>query len=68
MNINVKNKKLSDWIQEVSDMCQPDRVYVCNGSKEEYDSMIKELMDSGIAIPLKKRANSFLFRSDPSDA
>ncbi len=67
MNITVKNEKLNKWIQEVSEMCQPDDIYVCNGSKEEYDNMIKKLIESGIAIPLKKRPNSFLFRSDPSD-
>jgi phosphoenolpyruvate carboxykinase (GTP) len=67
MNIAVKNEKLSSWIKEVADLCQPDDVYVCNGSKEEYDLMIKKLIDAGIAIPLRKRPNSFLFRSDPSD-
>ncbi len=67
MNIDVKNRKLEGWIKEVSDMCQPDDIYVCNGSKEEYDRMVRKLIDSDIAIPLKKRNNSFLFRSDPSD-
>lgn len=65
--MTVKNKKLQNWIDEVSEMCQPDDIYICNGSKEEYDLMIKRLIDSGIAIPLEKRKNSFLFRSDPSD-
>ena len=65
--MTVKNKKLKNWIDEVSAMCQPDDIYICNGSKEEYDLMIKRLIDSGIAIPLEKRKNSFLFRSDPSD-
>ncbi len=67
MNISVKNEKLNTWIKEVADMCQPEDIYVCNGSKEEYDLMTKKLIESGIAIPLKKRPNSFLFRSDPSD-
>jgi phosphoenolpyruvate carboxykinase (GTP) len=67
MNVNVKNKKLNLWISEVADMCQPDDIYICNGSSDEYDLMIKKLIESGIAIPLKKRPNSFLFRSDPSD-
>jgi phosphoenolpyruvate carboxykinase (GTP) len=67
MNYDVKNKKLNSWIKEVADLCQPDDIYVCNGSKEEYDQMIKKLLDSGIAIPLEKRPNSYLFRSDPSD-
>jgi phosphoenolpyruvate carboxykinase (GTP) len=67
MNYDVKNEKLNNWIKEVADLCQPDDVYVCNGSKEEYDQMIKTLLDSGIAMPLEKRPNSYLFRSDPSD-
>jgi len=67
MNIEVNNKMLSNWIKEVTDMCTPDDIYICNGSKDEYDQMIKKLLDSGIAIPLDKRPNSFLFRSDPSD-
>ncbi|MCL4492344.1 MAG: phosphoenolpyruvate carboxykinase, partial [Nitrospirae bacterium] len=67
MNVTVKNEKLNRWIKEVAELCQPDSIYLCNGSKEEYDQMIDKLLKSGIAIPLKKRPNSFLFRSDPSD-
>ena len=67
MNINVKNEKLSRWIKEVAELCQPDALYWCNGSKEEYVHMIEHLLKNGSAIPLKKRPNSFLFRSDPSD-
>ena len=67
MNITVKNEKLNKWIKEVADLCQPDDIHVCNGSKEEYDLMVKKLVDAGIAIPLKKRPNTYLFRSDPSD-
>ena len=67
MNITVKNKKLSKWIREVAELCTPDDIYVCNGSREEYDHMIEKLIKAGIAIPLKKRHDSYLFRSDPSD-
>ncbi|MBI5675504.1 MAG: phosphoenolpyruvate carboxykinase (GTP) [Nitrospirae bacterium] len=67
MNVSMKNKKLNMWIKEVTELCQPDDIYICNGSKEEYALMIQKLLKSGIAIPLDKRPNSFLFRSDPSD-
>lgn len=67
MNVNVKNVKLGRWIEEVSELCRPDDVYVCNGSGEEYDQMVGNMIKSGIAIPLKKRRNSLLFRTDPSD-
>ena len=63
----VKNIKLNRWIKEVAEMCQPDALYWCNGSKQEYYHMMEKLLNSGSAIPLKKRPNSFLFRSDPSD-
>ncbi|MBI4684757.1 MAG: phosphoenolpyruvate carboxykinase (GTP) [Nitrospirae bacterium] len=67
MNAAIKNEKLSNWIKEVADMCQPDNIYVCNGTKEEYNFMMAKLIASGSAIPLEKRPNSYLFRSDPSD-
>jgi phosphoenolpyruvate carboxykinase (GTP) len=67
MNIDVKNEKLRAWIQKVSEMCQPNEIYVCDGTKEEYDRMMAIMLASGSAIPLEKRPNSFLFRSDPSD-
>jgi len=67
MNTEVKNKKLSVWITEVAAMCQPDEIYICDGSPKEYAAMMQKLIDSGSATPLKKRPNSYLFRSDPSD-
>jgi len=67
VNITVKNEKLKNWIQEVSDLCQPDEIYICNGSKEEYDRLMDKMVKAGSAVALKKRPNSFHFRSDPSD-
>lgn len=61
------NKKLEAWVKEVADLCQPDKIYWCDGSQEETDRLLKEMVDAGMATPLKKRPNSFLFRSDPSD-
>ncbi len=67
MNVAVKNKKLISWVKEVAGMCQPDSIYWCNGTKEEYDQMMARMIAAGSATVLKKRPNSFLFRSDPSD-
>ncbi len=67
MKSTVKNEKLNTWIKEVADMCRPDAIYVCNGSREEYNLMMARMIESGTATVLKKRPNSFLFRSDPSD-
>ena len=67
MNITVKNEKLNRWIKEVADMCRPDSIYWCDGTKEEYDLMMAKMLTDGMATVLKKRPNSFLFRTDPSD-
>jgi phosphoenolpyruvate carboxykinase (GTP) len=63
----VKNEQLKKWVKDVSEMCLPDTVHWCDGSKAEYDRLMSLMVKSGSAIPLKKRKNSFLFRSDPSD-
>ncbi len=61
------NDRLNRWVQEVARHCQPDRIHWCDGTKEEYDRLMAEMVARGSAIPLKKRPNSFLFRSHPSD-
>ena len=60
------NKALSEWVNEVAALCKPQSIYWCDGSKAEYDRLMQQLVDVGLATPLK-RENSFLFRSDPSD-
>lgn len=67
MPYTVDNERLLAWVGEVAEMCQPDGIYWCDGSKAEYDRLMGQMVESGMAIPLKKRPNSFLFRSDPSD-
>lgn len=66
-NSPTEHKRLLQWVDEMTRMCKPDSVYWCNGSKEEYDSIMAGAVASGAAIALKKRPNSFLFRSQPSD-
>ncbi|HNR88116.1 MAG TPA: phosphoenolpyruvate carboxykinase (GTP) [Spirochaetota bacterium] len=64
-----KHNGLIQWVDAMAAMCQPDRVYWCDGSQREYDAMIKIMVDCGLATPLneKTRTKSYLFRSDPSD-
>jgi phosphoenolpyruvate carboxykinase (GTP) len=63
----VRNERLNKWMKEVADMCRPDATYVCTGGKEEYDFMMGKMITGGSAISLKRRPNSYLFRSDPGD-
>jgi phosphoenolpyruvate carboxykinase (GTP) len=64
---DVGNKKLKNWVKEVAELCRPDGIYWCDGSREEYRRLMSQMVSSGMAIPLKRRPESFLFRSDPSD-
>ncbi len=63
----VANQRLQKWVEETAALCQPDEVYWCDGSRAEYDRLMAQMVSAGASIPLAKRANSFLFRSDPSD-
>ena len=64
---DIKNAKIRAWIEDIQKMCTPDALHICDGTKEEYDTLMKKMVDSGLATPLKKKPNSFLFRSLPSD-
>ena len=65
----VQNPKARAWIQEMAYLCQPDAVYFCTGTQEEYDKMCQTLVEAGTFIKLnpEKRPNSYLSRSDPAD-
>ncbi len=67
MSYTVSNERLKQWAREVEQMCQPDSVYWCDGSREEYDRLMAQMVEGGMGVALKARPNSFLFRSDPSD-
>ncbi len=64
-----KNKRLLQWVEEIAGLCNPDRIYWCDGSQAEYDRLCEEMVQKGTFIRLnpKKRPNSFLARSHPTD-
>ena len=64
-----RNKKVLDWVKEMATLCQPDNVYWCDGTAQEYARLCNELVEKGTFIKLnpKKRPNSFLARSNPKD-
>jgi phosphoenolpyruvate carboxykinase (GTP) len=65
----VQNKKLTDWVNEIAEMCLPESIYWCNGSEEEYIEMAQKLIGSGTFTRLNEelRPNSYFCHSDPSD-
>jgi phosphoenolpyruvate carboxykinase (GTP) len=61
------NVRLNQWVEECTRLCQPESVYWCDGTAEEYNRLMARMVADGAAIPLPKRPHSFLFRSDESD-
>ena len=64
-----KHKQLTHWVDEVAQMCTPDRIHWCDGSAEEYQAVQRLMILAGVAIPLdpENRPNSILVRSNPDD-
>ena len=65
--MKTKNQKLLKWVEETAALCRPDAIHWCDGSPAEYGAMIQLMVAAGMATPLAKRPNSYLFRSHPSD-
>ena len=63
------NVALEKWIRKMAGVCQPDRIVLCDGSDQEWDTLTDQLVESKTLIRLdpKLHPNSFLARSHPSD-
>jgi len=58
---------LISWVNEVASLTEPDQIYWCTGTREEWDRITSELVDAGTLVRLKKKPNSFWCASDPTD-
>ncbi|HEU4490134.1 MAG TPA: phosphoenolpyruvate carboxykinase (GTP) [Jiangellales bacterium] len=63
------HQRLLEWVAEVAELTQPDRVHWCDGSDEEWTRLTDELVEAGTLERLDPTAkpNSFLARTDPTD-
>jgi phosphoenolpyruvate carboxykinase (GTP) len=64
-----RNRKLGAWVEDVAQLCKPDKVHLCDGSPEEYQAMLRLMITGGTAIAMnpQKRPNSIFVRSNPAD-
>ena len=69
MSGTTTNQRLKDWVAEWAAIMQPDDVYWCDGSADEYERLAQSLVDSGTFTKLDeaKRPNSYWAHSDPGD-
>jgi phosphoenolpyruvate carboxykinase (GTP) len=58
---------LISWVNEVAQLTEPDQIYWCTGTREEWDRITSDLVDAGTLVRLKKKPNSFWCASDPTD-
>ncbi len=63
------NTQLQAWIKEQAQLCKPDKIHLCDGSKKEFDETAQLMCQSGAFVALNpdKRPGSFWCHSDPSD-
>ena len=63
------NQTLLKWVDDTAAVCRPDAVHWCDGSAQEAEALCRRMVESGTLIKLdeKRRPNSYLCRSDPSD-
>ena len=63
------SKTLTDWVEDVAQMTQPDRIVWCNGSEDEYHALIEQMLREGTLLRLNERKypNCYLHRSHPTD-
>ena len=69
MAATTSNTRLKQWVNDWAEILQPDSIYWCDGSGEEYDSLCQSLVDAGTFTKLDeaKRPNSYWAHSDPGD-
>jgi phosphoenolpyruvate carboxykinase (GTP) len=69
MSATTMNSRLQEWVDEWVAVLQPERIYWCDGSADEYEQLCQVLVDAGTFTKLDeaKRPNSYWAHSDPGD-
>lgn len=65
----IRNKALSDWVDDIARYTKPDRIHWCDGSEAENAALIKQMLADGTLQALNPQTNpgSYFHRSHPSD-
>ncbi len=69
MSATSSNHRLHEWVDTWAAVLQPDDIYWCDGSAEEYERLCATLVEQGTFTKLDdaKRPNSYWAHSDPGD-
>ena len=60
---------LEQWVNEVAALTRPERIQWCDGSDPEYNTLVRQMLQSGDLIELNQQTHPrcYLHRSSPSD-
>ncbi len=66
---NTSNPAVIRWVEEMAALCQPDKVFWCDGSESERASLLEEAVARGILLRLnqKKLPGCYYHRSTVDD-
>jgi phosphoenolpyruvate carboxykinase (GTP) len=66
---NASNRAILTWVEEQARLCQPDRIFWCDGSEAEKELLTREAVAKGILIKLnqEKLPGCYYHRSNPND-
>src|SRR4051794_12871766 len=69
INLPIPNTHVRKWVEEMVDLCQPDKIYVCNGSQQEAGELFERGTREGIFTKLNqdKWPGCYYHRSNPND-
>lgn len=67
--MNTTNKELQNWVDQVAKLTNPTAVHWCDGSNQEYQNFIAQMLESGDLLKLNHETfpNCYLHRSDQTD-
>jgi len=66
-NLKDLSPKVRTFVEENADLCQPEKIHVCDGSETENTHLLKLLQQQGTIVPLPKYENCWLARTNPAD-
>ena len=66
---NTANQAVIAWVEERTKLCQPERVFWCDGSEQEKEHLTAQAVESGILVKLdqQKLPGCYYHRSNPND-
>ncbi len=60
---------VNQWVEKVASLTNPDKIYYCDGSRDEYERITSGMVKEKKLIKLNEKTypGCFLYRSDPKD-